>query len=105
MERLNGENFGSYIMRKPKISNLQLDVGETNRVRKMAKEAKAIKITINIESSTLAKLKSEAARSGVPYQRLLNQALKQALGEKNPSDARLEKLEKEVAQIRRKLAA
>jgi len=92
-------------MRKPKTSSLQIDVNETNRIRKMAREAKAIKITINIDSSTLAKLKTEAAKTGIPYQRLLNQALRQSLGEKNPADTRIEKLEKEVAQIRRKLAA
>lgn len=92
-------------MRKPKVSSLKIDVGETNRIRKMAKEAKSIKITINIDAPTLTKLKTQAAKTGVPYQRLLNQVLRHSLDEKGQDDTRLEKLEKEVAQIRKKLAA
>lgn len=92
-------------MKKPKVSDLKIDASETARIRKMAAKAKAVKITINIDAGNLATLKKEAERTGIPYQRLLNQVLKEALGDRESSDARLEKLEREVALMKRKLAA
>jgi hypothetical protein len=71
----------------------------------MAAKAKAIKITINIDAANLATLKKEAELTGIPYQRLLNQVLKEALSNRESAEARLEKLEREVAQMKRKLAA
>lgn len=103
--RQNGENFESYTMKKPKVSDLKIDASETARIRKMAAKVKAVKITINIDAGNLATLKKEAERTGIPYQRLLNQVLKEALGDRESSDARLEKLEREVALMKRKLAA
>jgi len=92
-------------MKKPRISDLKIDSGETSRIRRMAAKAKAIKITINIDAANLATLKKEAELTGIPYQRLLNQVLKEALSNRESAEARLEKLEREVAQMKRKLAA
>lgn len=92
-------------MKKPKTTDLKIDVSETARIRKMAAKAKAVKITFNIDAVNLATLKKEADKTGVPYQRLLNQVLKEALRGRETSEARLEKLEREVALMKRKLAA
>ena len=92
-------------MKEPKLSDLKLDSTETRRVRNSARAARSIKITINIDATSLGKLKKEAQRTGVPYQRLLNRLLQQGLEEKDSSEDRLDRLEREIARMKRKLAA
>lgn len=92
-------------MRKPKLSDIKVDMSETKRIRSSMASQKSIKITINIDATTLSKLKSMAARTGVPYQRLLNRTLQERLSNTNTWDDRLEKLERELLQIKKKLAA
>ena len=46
-----------------------------------------------------------AANSGASYQKLLNQILKEGLSKKTNSEARLDRLEKELEKIRKKLVA
>lgn len=64
-----------------------------------------IKITINVDTSTLAEIRSIASQTGVPYQRLLNRLLKESLIKKDRTSSRLDKLEKEVHRLKKTIAA
>ena len=92
-------------MRKPNLKNLKIDETETRRVRSTMARQKSIKITININANTLAKLKDIAANSGIPYQRLINRTLAESLAVSITENSRLDKLEKELANLKRKIAA
>ena len=92
-------------MKEPKLSRLRVDATETRRVRKLAATSKSVKITINIDADTLATLRREATDSGVPYQRLLNRVLRGALKDRESAEARIERLEREVSKMKKKLAA
>lgn len=92
-------------MKEPKLVNLKLDSVETRKVRKVAAKPKTIKITINLEAKSLASLKQDAARTGVPYQRLLNQLLSDTLQKKASDESRLARLEREVRIIKKRFAA
>ena len=92
-------------MRKPKLKNLRIDGTETKRIRSGMARQKSIKITININAETLAKLRAIADESGVPYQRLINRTLSEGLTGKAAAESRLKHIEKELKAIKRKLAA
>jgi len=92
-------------MKKPKLSDLKHDVTETKRVRSAMRKPQSVKITINIDSESLVQLRELAAQSGVPYQRLLNKLVKEGLGKGSSTESRLEKLEKELERLRKKIAA
>jgi uncharacterized protein (DUF4415 family) len=62
-----------------------------------------IKITINIDQDILGILRTEAANTGIPYQRLINQLLRKALQQNSTLESRLERLEKRVNKLKRKL--
>lgn len=92
-------------MKQPKMSDLVLDAGSTNRIRsKMAQEGK-VKITINIDKDSLTILRARSGETGIPYQRLLNRILKGALQKKQNTESRLDHLERELARLKRKLVA
>ena len=92
-------------MKKPNLKSLKIDPLETKRVRTSVARQKSVKITINIDSSTLSQLRAMADKSGIPYQRLINRTLSNSLLTKSKSDARLERIEKDIAQLKRKIAA
>lgn len=92
-------------MKKPKLSDLKVDLRETKRIRSAMASQKNVKITINIDSQTLKKLKSIAAHTGVPYQRLLNRTLQESLAVPNKDEQRLDRMEKEISMLKRKIAA
>lgn len=77
----------------------------TDEIRAMAKNAKKIKITINIDRDNLNALKELADKSGASYQKLLNQILAEGLTGKSNTESRLMRLEKEIEKIKKKLAA
>lgn len=91
-------------MKKPKINNLVHNQELTEKIHLKMKSAKSIKITINIDSESLQELKTQSKNTGIPYQRLLNQILKSGLSKVNDSNRRLDKIEKELASIKRKIA-
>jgi hypothetical protein len=70
----------------------------------MAK-AKNIKITINVDAASLAPLKELAAESGIPYQRLLNIILKEGLERKSTLESRIEKIERDLREMKKAVAA
>lgn len=92
-------------MKEPKLSDLQFDAKGTRRIRRKMAAAKSVKITINIDADNLDVLRSKAAETGVPYQRLLNRFLTQALHSDVETESRLDRIEKELTRLKRKIVA
>ena len=92
-------------MKKPSLKNLKVDKVETKRIRSAMARQKSIKITININAETLAKLRAMADESGIPYQRLINRTLSESMSDKVTAASRLEQIESEIKVLKRKLAA
>lgn len=92
-------------MRKPSIRDLKVDTAGTRRLRAEMAGRGSVKITINLDADSLAKLKELSAESGVPYQRLLNGILKERLVKADTLRSRLDRIEKELARVKKTLAA
>lgn len=92
-------------MRKPRMSDLKVDSAGTRRIRAEMARRGSVKITINVDADSLAKLKELSAESGVPYQRLLNSYLKERLSRTNSVHSRLDRIEKELERVKKTLAA
>ena len=92
-------------MKRSKRNNLVIDWKGTKQIRDAMAGKKLIKITINVDSQSLASLKKESEKTGVPYQRLLNSLLKEGLEKHGETESRLEKLEHELEKVKKKLAA
>ncbi|MEO5970794.1 MAG: BrnA antitoxin family protein [Bdellovibrionia bacterium] len=92
-------------MKQPKLSDLVIDRKGTKRMRAEAINAKKIKITINIDQDSLEALRGMAGKTGASYQKLLNQILKEGLKTKEEAESRLDRLEKELEKLKKKLAA
>ncbi len=92
-------------MRKPGAKNLRADPNETKRIRSALARRKSVKITINIDSSSLAELRRLSTESGVPYQRLLNQVLREGLAGRAKTESRLARLERELELVKKQVAA
>jgi predicted DNA binding CopG/RHH family protein len=101
----SGVTLGDCTMREPKLGNLKVDVAETAKIRRSLKKQKSVKITINLDADSLNTLKKEASASGVPYQRLLNRLLRESLTSKRATESRIDRLERELREVKRKLAA
>ena len=99
-----GENLGG-IMKQPKLNDVGLNVTGTRKIRELAAKSQKIKITINIDKGSLDSLKEMALKTGGSYQKILNEIVKSGLEKRNDSECRLQKLEKEVAKIKKKIAA
>ncbi len=91
-------------MRQPKLSSLTIDAKGTRIMRKAAAKSNKVKITINIDEDSLSHLRTRSDKTGVPYQRLLNQILKEALKGEEAMESRLERLERELARLKKKVA-
>ena len=92
-------------MRKPSIRDMKVDIAGTRRLRAKMAGRGSVKITINVDADSLTKLKELSAESGVPYQRLLNGVLKERLVDVDTLHSRLDRIEKELARIKKTLAA
>lgn len=92
-------------MKKNKTPKLKIDWPETKKIRSKMASSQFIKITVNVDASSLAALKEESEKTGVPYQRLLNSLLKEGLAAKRHTDSRLDKIEKDLAEMKRRIAA
>ena len=101
----NGDSFGGSIMKQPKISDLVIDRAGTRAVRAQLKRAKTIKITINIDQGSLALLQRGPRRTRVSYQHLLNQVLIAGISQKPQAESRLDRLERELKKLKRRIAA
>ena len=105
MDLLNGESLENYIMKQPKLSDLKKSTKETKAVRSKMANAKAVKITINIDSDSLARVKELSSETGVPYQRLLNRLLRESLDKKTSLESRMNRVEKEIQKLKKFIAA
>jgi len=92
-------------MKEPKPGGLVVDKEGTRRIRRRMAASGPVKITINIDRDSLAILRAKSAATGIPYQRLLNQFLAKALERNRESESRLDRLEKEVARLKKKIVA
>ena len=91
-------------MREPALRNLKVDVVETTKIRRTLKKQKLVKITINLDADSLKAVKKEASASGVPYQRLLNKLLKESLASKRATESRIDRIERELREVKKRLA-
>jgi len=91
-------------MRPPKIDNLVLDEKGTKSIRRAIKQSRKIKITINIDEESLNSLRTQSEKTGIPYQRLINQILRESLEQRDSHESRLERLEKEILKLKKKVA-
>jgi predicted DNA binding CopG/RHH family protein len=92
-------------MKEPKLSELEIDQRSTRQIRQSMTKTKAVKITINIDKENLDILRDKAARTGVPYQRLLNRLLTKALQSEKDTESRLTRLEREVTKLKKKIVS
>lgn len=92
-------------MKQPKLSDLKIDSKGTKVMRKMIAKAKKIKITVNVDEDLLVDLKHMAEETGTPYQSLLNRVLKDAILTKKDEGSRLDRLEREVERLKKKISA
>ena len=92
-------------MRAPKLNELAIDDKGTQQIRRKMAASRSIKITINIDKDNLEILRAKAAQTGVPYQRLLNRFLSSALQNDAQTESRLDRLEKEIARLKKRIVA
>ena len=91
-------------MKPPKMSNIKIDKQGTRSLRKKIAESSKVKITINFDSDVLDEIKKMADDMGSPYQTLLNKIVKDSLKRKRADEKRLDRLEKEVRALKKKIA-
>ena len=92
-------------MKQPKLSDLRIDHSGTKRIRADAAKGKKIKITINIDQDSLNELRKISGKTGTPYQKLLNQVLKEGLNKRDESESRLDLIERELKKLKKMIAA
>ena len=92
-------------MKQPKLNDLVVDPRGTKQMRSQMKKARRIKITINIDEDSLVLLRKISGQTGAPYQQLLNQVLKEGLSRRSDAESRLDRIERELKRIKRKIAA
>ena len=92
-------------MKQPKLSDIKIDAKGTKATRELMAKAKKIKITVNIDQDILLELRKMAKQSGTPYQSLLNRFLKEAVISKSNEESRLDRLEKEIERLKKKVSA
>ena len=92
-------------MKQSKMTNLRVDAVGTKKLHSVMKQASSIKITINIDTDSLTALRAAAQRTGIPYQRLLNQILKEGLVSQSSNEDRLDRIERELVRLKKKLTA
>ena len=100
-----GVTLGDCTMREPKLKNLKVDIAETAKVRRGLKKQKSVKITINLDAGSLEAVKREASSSGIPYQRLLNRLLKESLASNRATESRIDRIERELREVKKRLVA
>ncbi len=92
-------------MKQPKLNELVIDRRGTKENRSKMKRSKKIKVTINVDEDSLVLLRKMSSETGAPYQKLLNQILKEGLSKRTEAESRLDRIEKELKRIKRELAA
>ena len=93
------------MMKQPRLSDVRVDAKGTKAMRKMIAKAKKVKITVNVDEDILLELREMADSTNTPYQSLLNRVLKEALHSKKEEVSRLDRIEREVERLKRKISA
>lgn len=88
-------------MKEPK--KIKMSKKETQSIRSMAKKSKKVKITINMDIDSIESARKVSKQTGIPYQRVLNQLLKEALENRQEAESRMDRLEKELKQLKKKI--
>jgi predicted DNA binding CopG/RHH family protein len=105
LDPLNGESSRGFIMNQPKINDLKIDRNGTSYLRGQMAKIKKVKITINLDADLLVAVRKTAATVGAPYQTYLNHMIREALSSNKTQETRIKKIEKELARIKKRLAA
>lgn len=92
-------------MRKPSLSDVKVDPAGTRRLRAEMAGRRSVKNTINVDADSLTRLKELSGESGVPYQRLLNNILKERLAKADTVHSRPDCIEKDLARVKKTLVA
>ena len=92
-------------MKPPRLSDIKIDWEGTKRIRKLAAKSRKIKITINLDADVLSQIRKLAAKGETPYQSYLNRLLRETLTQRQSEEDRLDRLEREISIIKKKLAA
>lgn len=94
-------------MKEPNFRKMKYNKELTEQIRKSFAGKKKTRITIYIDDDSLSELKRNAAETGAAYQALLNRLLRIALFnvKANPTEVRLRRIERELARIKKKIAA
>ena len=92
-------------MKEPNWKDLKIDWKGTRRLRRQMAKVQKIKITINLDEDMISAVRKLAAKQGSPYQTYLNWLLRKSVFEKESDESRIDHLERELALIKRKLAA
>lgn len=92
-------------MREPKLNHLTIDEAATAKLRAALARNKTVKITINVDTKGLRALKQISRQTGVPYQALVNRALKETMKRRASTELRIERLEREIKKMKRILVA
>ncbi len=100
-----GADFGNTIMKQSKMSKYSIDWKSTKNIRRAMATQKFVKITINLDAKSLSALKKESVKTGVPYQRLLNSLLRSGLDNRRETESRLDRVERELEKVKKRLAA
>jgi predicted DNA binding CopG/RHH family protein len=101
----HGENIGGIMTKRIKAETLKIDWKGTKRIRSAMAKQESVKVTIHLDANGLAALKETSEKSGAPYKRLLNSILEESLKNREVTESRLEKLEKELKKVKQKIAA
>ena len=73
-------------MREPNLGDLEFDPKSTRQIRQKMARNPAVKITINIDAEALAILRAKSAKTGIPYQRLLESDLETCAPERDRNE-------------------
>lgn len=87
-------------MREPKLSQLKIDKTGTAKFRAALAGGKVVRITINIDTKSLQALSKVSQQTGVPYQALLSRLLKDGATLRETTEARLDRLERELKRMK-----
>ena len=92
-------------MKQPNLNSLRIDYSGTRKLRAELKKTKKIKITIDIDERSLRLLRKVSGQSAIPYQQILSQVLRDTVIERGEAKSRLDRIERELEKLKRRIAA
>lgn len=92
-------------MKQPNLNRLTIDRTATRKLRAALAKNNRVTITVDLDTNSLQALKTLSTKTGIPYQRLMNQLLTAGATRAGSVQARLDRLEQELRKIKRGFAA